>query len=502
VCQTPGVTDEYGLLAVARRTPDAVALVLGDESRTYGELDDRARRLARALAAGGVGRGDRVGVMLPNSFEWFEAVHASGRLGAVAVPVNTHFKAMEAGWVLSDSAAKVVVVHTELVPALAEVPVLPRITVGEDYEAELAAAPADEVDVVGDGWPVTMVYTSGTTGRPKGVAIGESDFRRTAAGFAGMGVRWQIGPGDVHLLVGPAYHAGPAAWAQMHIALGATVVIMPKWDAEGCLALIERHRVTNTHMVPANFIRILELPEEVRNRYDLSSLRLVVHAAAPCPMPVKRAFMDFVGADKVWEYYGASEGGGTVISPTEWLAHPGSVGRPFPGNEFKIVDDEGNVAPPGQVGTVYARTASSSFRYHNDEEKTAAAYDAEGWFTVGDAGWLDEEGYLYLADRTSDMVISGGVNIYPREIEDVLHQHPDVVDCAVIGVPDGRWGEALKAFVERRPGSTLTAEDVVDWVGRHLADYKRPRHVEFVDALPRDPNGKIAKHKLRAAGGA
>jgi long-chain acyl-CoA synthetase len=291
---------------------------------------------------------------------------------------------------------------------------------------------------------------------------------------------------------------GPMFWAQMHLAFGGSVVIMPKWDPRGALELIERWQVTNTHMVPANFTRILQLPEDVRGKYDLSSLKIVVHAAAPCPVPLKRAFMDFVGADKVWEYFGASEGGGTVISPQEWLEHPGSVGKPFPGNEFEILDDDGGPLPPGEVGTIYARPAASSFEYHNDPDKTASSHRGR-WFTVGDAGYLDEDGYLYLTDRKSDMVISGGVNIYPREIEDSLHQHPDVVDCAVLGVPDDSWGEILYAVVQPRSGSSLDADGVVTWCRENLADYKRPRVVEFVDELPRDPNGKVRKPKLREA---
>jgi long-chain acyl-CoA synthetase len=276
------------------------------------------------------------------------------------------------------------------------------------------------------------------------------------------------------------------------------VVIMPKWDARECLELIERWRVTNVHMVPANFTRILALPEDERAKFDLSSLKIVVHAAAPCPVPLKRAFMDFVGTDKVWEYYGASEGGGTGISPQEWLEHPGSVGKPFPGNEFVILDDGGNQLPAGEVGTIYAKPAESSFEYHNDPDKTASSHRGE-WFTVGDAGYLDEDGYLYLTDRKSDMVISGGVNIYPREVEDALYQHPEVIDCAVLGVPDDDWGEILYAVVQRRDDSSLDVDGVVAWCREKLADYKRPRVVEFVDELPRDPNGKVRKPKLREA---
>lgn len=490
---------DAGLIAHARLRPDQIALRLGDETRTYAELDDRARRAAHALHALGVRRGDRVAIMVPNSIEFFEAAHGAGRLGGIVVPVNMHFKADEAGWIVADSGATAVVVAAELQPALDGVPGVPRLVVGDGYEAALDGAPDGEVDdpdVIGDGWPTTMAYTSGTTGRPKGVAIGADDFRRRADGVAAGGQRWGLGPDDVHLAVGPLYHSGPSYWAQMQIALGATVVVMPRWDAEEALSIIERDRVTSTHMVPANFQRILALPEATRDRYDLSSLKLVLHAAAPCPVPLKRAFMDFVGAEKVWEYYGASEGGGTVISPQEWLEHPGSVGKPFPGNEFVILDDDGSVLPAGEVGTVWVNPAASSFEYHNDAEKTAASH-RDRFFSVGDAGYLDEDGYLFLADRKSDMVITGGVNVYPREIEECLLGHDEIVDCAVLGLPDDEWGEVIYALVQRLPGSMLNEDAVVAYVREHMADYKRPRIVEFVDELPRDPNGKVRKPKLR-----
>jgi long-chain acyl-CoA synthetase len=284
----------------------------------------------------------------------------------------------------------------------------------------------------------------------------------------------------------------------MHLALGATVVVMPRWDAERALQLIEQQGVTSTHMVPANFQRILALPPETRDRYDLSSLKLVLHAAAPCPVPLKRAFMEFIGADKVWEYYGASEGGGTVISPAEWLQHPGSVGKPFPGTEFVILDDDGNRLPAGEVGTVWVRPGDSSFEYHNDAQKTADSH-RNGFFSVGDAGYLDDDGYLYLADRKSDMVITGGVNVYPREIEECLLGHDEIVDCAVLGLPDDEWGEVLYAIVQPVAGASLDEDAVVAYVRQHLADYKRPRVVELVAELPRDPNGKVRKPKLREA---
>lgn len=511
--------EAYGPPAQARIRPDAVAIITEDGVLTYADLDDRCRRVALALRHLGVGAGDRVAVMLPNSAEWFEAVHGIGRLGAIAVPVNTHFKAAEAGHVVTDSGSVAVIAHAAYLSSLTEVGDRPVLVVRHpaleqpgsdpdgssapgddrrvDYEEALAEAPADDV-LVADGWPTTMLYTSGTTGHPKGVAIGEGDFRRRAAGVAMMGVRWQIGPEDRYLLVGPAYHAGPAIWAQVALAVGGGVVVMTRWDTERCLRLIEEHRVTLTHMVPANFIRILDLPEADRAASDLSSLRLVLHAAAPCPVPVKRRIMDVFPPGVVWEYYGASEGGGTSISPEEWLERPGSVGRPYPGNEFRITDPDGAVLPPGESGLIWVRTEHSSFAYHNDPAKTAATYGDDGWFSVGDMGYLDDEGYLFITDRQADMVISGGVNIYPREIENCLYEHPGVVDCAVFGIPDDRWGEALVAVIESAQGAGLDEAAVEAWVREHLADYKHPRHVELVDHLPRDPNGKVVKRLLKA----
>lgn len=493
---------DYGVVANAIRRPDAVALIEGDRQVSYGRLDDRARRVAHALLARGVRSGDRVAVMVPNSIEWFEAVHGVGRIGAVVVPVNIHFKAAEVAHVVNDSGSVAVIAHDDLLDPLADVSDRPRLVVGGDYEAVLADAPEGDVEPGGpaaDGWPTTMPYTSGTTGYPKGVAVGDDDFRRTATGYAGMGSVWKMGPDDVHLLVGPSYHAGPAVWAQVQLAVGGTVVIMPRWDAEACLALIERHGVATTHMVPANFIRILELPDTVRSRYDLSSLRVVLHAAAPCPVPVKRQIIDLFPDGVIWEYYGASEGGGTSISPAEWLEHPGSVGRPYPGNEFEIRDSDGGTVPAGVPGLIWVRSEHSSFEYHNDPEKTGDTYDDRGFFSVGDMGYLDAEGYLYITDRKSDMVISGGVNIYPREIENCLYDHPAVVDCAVFGVPDDQWGESLVAVVQPEAAASVSADHLVAWCRDHLADYKRPRRVEFVDVLPRDPNGKVVKRTLRQA---
>jgi long-chain acyl-CoA synthetase len=277
--------------------------------------------------------------------------------------------------------------------------------------------------------------------------------------------------------------------------VGATSVILPTWDAREWLRLVERHRVTLSFMTPAHFIRILEVPEAERARYDLSSLRLIVHGGAPCPSSVKRRILDALASTAVWELYGASEGGATRISPEEWRAHPGSVGLPWPGVEVRILDDDGRPKPAGEPGIVYIAPAGGArFHYHDDDDKTAEAWRDDA-FTVGDIGYLDPDGYLYLTDRASDMVLRGGVNVYPREIEEVLYTHPAVVDCAVFGVPDERFGEALRAVVEVR--SPVTKDELRAHLAGTLADFKVPSEIEFVDELPRNPNGKVMKRWLR-----
>ncbi|HKN40448.1 MAG TPA: AMP-binding protein, partial [Acidimicrobiia bacterium] len=309
---------------------------------------------------------------------------------------------------------------------------------------------------------------------------------------------WRWTADDVHLLCGPAYHAGPCGWTHTALYIGATTVIVPAWDAREWLRLVERHRVTRAFMVPAHFIRLLEVPEEERKSFDLSSLRLLVHAAAPCPVAVKRRMIEWLGplGCEIHELYGASEGGATRIGPDEWLSHPGSVGTPWPGVEVRILDAHGKPLSTGEAGLIYVKPPGARFHYQNDPDKTAAAWRDDA-FTVGDIGYLDADGYLYITDRASDMVLWGGVNIAPREVEEVLHEHPAVVDCAVFGVPDERDGERLKAMVETR--ADVSADDLAVFVRDRLADYKVPRQWELVDELPRDATGKVKKRLLRDA---
>src|SRR5580658_9549237 len=489
----PPETAPRGLAAIAAADPERVALVCGDSRISFARLDRAANAMAHLFARAGVGPGDRVAVMLGNGPEAFAAWYGAARRGALVVPVSTRLTAPEASYIVSDSGA-IVLVHDGSPAAAATVTTtaVTGVTVEPSVLVEGVDTPPDD-DYLGT--PVTtMSYTSGTTGRPKGIIRPAPPATREAPPnpFAAF---WGLLPHDVHLMCGPGYHMAPAAYSQMSLNEGGTVVIMTKWDATEALRLIEAERVTTAQMVPANFIRILEADWRA---YDRSSVRKILHAAAPCPVPVKRKIIDVFPAGAIWEYYGASEGMASVISPEEWLTKPGSVGRPFPGLSVRILDDDGAELPPGEVGAIYISTfAGLRFGYHNDPDKTDRAW-RDDYFTVGDLGWLDEDGYLFLADRRTDLILSGGVNIYPAEVESALAEELDVVDAAVFGLPDGRMGQRVHAVVELRPGAPRDAEALLGRLATRLADYKRPRTVEFVDVLPRQDNGKVMKARLRA----
>ena len=491
---------EEGIARHGRERPDATALILGDERRTYGELDDRTNRLAHVLRRMGAEDGTNVAAVLPNGFEFFETALATSRLGVGFLPVNWHLKAEELSWILGDSRAAVVVTDQERLAAVrvaAEALGCPVLVVGETFEREIAAV-GDEVESLPSSASWTPVfYTSGTTGRPKGVVHGRFTPESVRAGQEGQRRLWNWSADDVHIISGPAYHAGPGGWTMTALYVGATTVILPTWDAREWLRLVAAHRVTRSFMVPAHFIRILEVPAAERAGFDVSSLRLIVHGAAPCPVAVKQQIMEVLAPAEIWELYGMSEGGATRIGPDEWNERPGSVGKPWPGVEVRVLDDAGDDLAPGESGLIYILPPGGArFRYHGDPEKTAGAWREQG-FTVGDVGHLDEDGYLYVTDRAADMVISGGVNVYPREVEEVLHRHPAVVDCAVFGVPDPRFGESLCAVVECR--APATSEELSAHCRELLADYKCPPRIDIVASLPRDPAGKVVKRHLREA---
>jgi long-chain acyl-CoA synthetase len=483
---------DEGIARQGREHPDKPALILGDEVRTYGELARRTNALAHAL------RGpDTVAVVLPNGMEFFETALATSRIGAGFLPVNWHLKTDELRWIIADSGAGVIVTdpaHAGLVSGAS--PSTPMLVTGDEYESVIRVHEHDEELASTASWR-PVFYTSGTTGRPKGVIQGSYTPERARMGQESQRDLWSWTEDDVYIVSGPAYHAGPGGWAMTAFFVGATTVILPTWDAREWLRLVERHVVTRSFVVPAHFIRILEVPEDERAARDISSLRLLVHGAAPCPVDVKRRAMDALKPAEIWELYGMSEGGATKVSPDDWLRKPGTVGTPWPGVQVRILGEDGHARAPGEDGLVYILPPGGArFEYHDDPGKTAAAWRAEG-YTVGDVGHLDEDGYLFLTDRAADMVIRGGVNIYPREIEEALYAHPGVIDCAVFGVPDARDGEHLVAVVEARDG--VDEAELVRHCTERLATFKVPVEWRLVDALPRDPAGKVVKRRLKEA---
>jgi len=503
---------DFGFWNLATRHPDHLALVTPDDRRvTAGELHGRANQAVHGLRSLGLGVGDVVATVLPNAPEMIEAYLAALQAGFYLVPINHHLTAAEIAYILTDSGAKAVLGHGHFADACvaaadeAGIPANARLSVGpvpgfRDWEAFLAAQPATPPSDRTAGQ--VMNYTSGTTGRPKGVRRGLTglDPDEFASLFGMLLFLFGVQPndGNVHLVGSPLYHTAVLMFAGCSLHLGHAVVLMDKWLPERTLALIERHRVTTSHMVPTQFHRMLALPEDVRSKYDLSSLRAMIHAAAPCPIDIKRRMLDWWGP-VVWEYYAASEGGGTVVSPTEWLEKPGTVGKAWPTSEIRILADDGTQLPAGEIGTVYMSLQQQSFEYHGDKEKTDANR-RDGFFTVGDVGYLDEDGFLFLRDRKIDMIISGGANIYPAEIESMLLTHPKVGDAAVFGIPDEDWGEQVKAVIEPAegvaPGPAL-ADELVAFCREQLAKYKCPKSIDFVAEMPRDPNGKLYKRKLR-----
>lgn len=495
-----------GVTTTAQEAPGRPAVLSARGGRNFGELDARSNRLARALRARGVGAGDGVALVCSNRPEFVETVHASERSGVRLTPINWHLSADEVTYILGDCGAKVVIAEDRFAEVAASAAkaagVTHRLAVGGeipgfgDYEAAVAGEGAEPIDDPSPGFP--MYYTSGTTGRPKGV------LRRpptaTARMVAELG-RFQGGK-DLAIVTGPLYHAAPLGLnLQPPLSVGCAVYLMDGFDPEQFLRLVEEHRATHTHMVPTMFHRLLALPEAVRKGYDVSSLRYVLHGAAPCPVHVKRAMIEWLGPI-VHEYYAATEGGTVSISAQEWLEKPGSVGRPRV-QLVEIRSDRGDPVPPGQVGTVwFERPEAGDFQYHRDPEKTATTYDPSGrWFTLGDHGYVDDDGYLFLTGRSAEVIISGGVNIYPAEVDAVLLMHEAVADAAAIGVPDDEWGESVRAAVELRDGAEPSdglAAELVEFCRSRLAHYKCPRGVDFVSSLPRSEAGKIRRGEVRA----
>jgi long-chain acyl-CoA synthetase len=492
----------------AREAPEQPAVVSPHGDRSFDALNRRANQLARALRAAGLRAGDGVAVVCANRAEFVEIYYGVQRSGLRLTPINWHLTGEEIAYILEDCEARALVADARFAETVSDAvrraPRLEaRLAVGgaiEDFESYDAACEAQAPDdLIDPAVGTQMLYTSGTTGRPKGVHRKRSGLR--ALGEVGKRVVHQPGE-DLNLCTGPLYHAAPLAFSMsIPLVFGVGVVLMDGWDAEQALRLVERHRVTHTHMVPTMFHRMLSLPDDVRRGYDLSSLRVVLHGAAPCPVEVKRAILEWLGP-VVFEYYAATEGWGAFVTPEEWLERPGTVGQPDPG-QVSVRDDDGKPVAAGTVGLLYLKSPDdgTDFRYFKDETKTDRAYDAEGThFTLGDMGYVDDDGYLYLADRSADQIISGGVNVYPAEVDAVLLTHPAVGDACCVGIPNEEWGEEVRAVVELREGfgaNDALAAELVEHCRAHLAHYKCPRAVDFAASLPRLDSGKIQRRKVR-----
>lgn len=496
--------------AHASETPDRIALRAagGTELRTYRDLDTTARSVASLLAEHGLRPGDHACLWFDNELDypayWWGAHYA----GLYYTLINARLNPPEAAYIIGDSGARVVIVGRRLFKQHGEVlrSLVPPdcLLIGDTDDADglRARLRSAQAQPPADDRPegAAMLYSAGTTGRPKAV-------KRTMSGMPlgsspGVGLLTQIlfgfGPDTVYLSPAPLYHAAPYAYVSAATALGATAVIMDHFDAEPFLAAVEAHAVTHTQLVPTMFVRLLALPEAVREKYDLSSLTCAIHSAAPCPVPIKQQMLDWWGPI-IHEYYSGTEGAGFVYcAPTDWLEHPGTVGRPVIGAAH-IVDDAGTELPPGNEGTIYF-SGGLPFEYHNAAEQTAQSHLPNGWATFGDIGRLDDDGFLYLTDRRTNLILVGGVNVYPQEAENILAAHPKVHDVAVIGVPHAEYGEEVKAVVRPAPGvpgDAALAAELIAHCRSHLATIKCPRSVDFRDELPREPNGKLLKRILK-----
>jgi fatty-acyl-CoA synthase len=495
----------------AQATPDKPAVILypSGTSLTFGELEARANQLAHLFRRHGLREGDAVAILMENNEHFHTAMWGARRAGLYYVPINTHLTAAEAAYIIDNSAAKAIISSAALRPVLeglaehlpAGLPELRLIAGGSldgwlDYPQCAADQPVTPIDdeIEGD----LLQYSSGTTGRPKGIKRPLPHLPPSVApGLMTALVSFWANPEGIYLSPAPLYHTAPSVWSMTFQAAGIPVVVMERFDAEGALDAIGRHRVTHGQFVPVMFTRMLKLPAAVRESYDVSSLERVMHAAAPCPVEIKKQMIDWWGPI-IDEYYASSEAhGSTLISAEEWLAHPGSVGRSMAGG-LHILDSDGNELPPGEPGEIYFESAAT-FEYLNDPEKTAASTSTHGWRTVGDIGYLDDEGYLYLTDRRHHMIISGGVNIYPQEAENALVIHPRVMDAAVFGIPDEEMGQSVKGvvqLVDHAEASDDLADDLLTWLRERLAHYKCPRSISFEPALPRTDTGKLYKQSL------
>jgi len=506
-------TTELGFWKIAGIDPDGVAIHFDDTDTqiTRGELLARVNQVSNGLRSLGLEPGDTVAVCLPNCVEFFEVVLGCLQIGLYCTPINWHLVGPEVAYIVEDCDAAVFITHAEV----GEVATSARaeIELGDEACFSVGSIPgyrdfAELVDEVSTETPegrtagMTMHYTSGTTGRPKGVkrALVDLDPDDMFALYTGFQSMFGIAPhaNGVHYCGSPLYHTAVLMWAGSALHMGHEVVLVTKWDAVRQMELIGERKVTWSHMVPTQLHRILKsIPPERRGDYDVSSLQAMVHAAAPCPPDIKRTMIDWWG-DAIWEYYGATEGGGTIITAAQWLGKPGSVGTPWPGFDVQIRDEDGTVLGPDQEGTIWMTMGAAAFEYKDDASKTEDNQDADGYFTVGDWGLIDADGFLFLKDRKIDMIISGGANIYPAEIEGAMYNAPFVDDVAAFGIPNDDWGEEVKAVVQLTPDAPEDALAQIEaFCAANIASFKRPKSIDAVDQMPRDPSGKLYKRVLR-----
>ena len=492
----------------AQQQPDNTAIIYNNQRYSFKTLNENINQLCRALRGYGLKDGDAVALVCGNRPEFIAAIFACQRSGMRITPINWHLTAKEINYIVDNCEAKAILADAAFADKLAEVgaqfpDIEAKYAIGgsihgySSYDQELSKQDKSNIDKPSIGGQ--MLYTSGTTGFPKGV------YRKPGAARAGQSSLMQAldfkAGHDTSIVTGPLYHAAPLAFTcTLPLTLGAAVQIMENWDSEQFLSYVEKNKITHTHLVPIMFHRLLALPEEVHAKYDITSLRSVIHGAAPCPVPIKKAFMDWVGPI-VWEYYAATEGIGTMIDPETWLKKPGTVGKPTLG-DIKVVDGEGNDLPAGEIGTVYLKAPDEGkFEYFKDSEKTQRAYHFDNqFFTLGDMGYLDEDGYLFLADRSADLIISGGVNIYPAEVDAVLLTHPKIADAATVGVPNSEWGEEVCSVIQLKnpsEASPALAAEIIEFCQQSLAKFKCPRKVDFVTELPRYDTGKIIRRQVR-----
>ena len=478
-----------GIGGFARSAPESIAIVAPRVQRSFSDLDQRQRRLAGALRGAGVGRADRIALLTNNRPEALEVTTGALRAGIVSVPINALLTEPEVRYLLEDSGARWLFADR---PVDAAGAVERIVTFGDAYERLLYEAPVADICDHVLGRP--MHYASGPTGRPKGVWAEPVEDTRAAEVSQDFRTLWGLQSDEVHLVCSPLAHSAPHRFATRTLEAGGTVVLTPRFDVEEALRTMSAFRVTSTFMVPTHLERIAALDERKRGRNDVSSVRLLAHAGAPIREVTKRAAIDLFPSGSVWEFYGATEGQATRISTQEWLRKPGSVGLPRPGAEISIRDAQGRVLDSGRVGEVWVSDPSiERFEYWQDPEKTAAAWQG-GAFTVGDLGYVDEDGYLFLTGRKDDTIITGGVNVYPQEVEAVLLAHPSVADAAVYGAPNDEWGEEVRALIVPRAG--FDADELRRWARERLAGFKCPRHIDVVDELPRTATGKVLRRPV------